>query len=164
MPEKPMYLPDDTAASEAAHHYYGANIKRMRREIGQNREFLAAQAAHAAMVASHCACKKRPRALFDNSGEFKNGAHYAMRQPLFSLGEYGSFSGRPDGQHSHVCIFALLDEQLLTHLQINVWLIPAHAVCDGYAKHGPYRVSCSFLLGHLASSVELYNTIHENDA
>jgi hypothetical protein len=79
MPEKPIYLPDDTAASEAAHHYYGANIKRMRRAIGQNREFLAAQAAHAAMVASHCACKKRPRALFDNSGEFKNGAHYAMR-------------------------------------------------------------------------------------
>ncbi|KAH4033741.1 hypothetical protein HBI24_115710 [Parastagonospora nodorum] len=42
--------------------------------------FLVAQAAHAAMVSSHCPCKKRPRELFDNSQRFMDGnqAYYAL--------------------------------------------------------------------------------------
>jgi hypothetical protein len=70
------------------------HTKRERREIGQDNQFLAAQAAHASMVASHSRYGKRSRELFDDSREFVGGVHYAIghSHPLHPISITKSFA------------------------------------------------------------------------
>jgi hypothetical protein len=91
--EELLHPSNNLTAAQAGHSYYGVHTKRERREIGQDNQFLAAQAAHASMVASHSRYSKRSRELFDDSREFVGGVHYAIGA-TFELGTWAEMVRR----------------------------------------------------------------------
>jgi hypothetical protein len=74
-----VVYPDIVTPKDTAVHQATAEL---REEYARAGQFLQAQSAHAALVASYCHCKKRSTELFDTSQHFTadGGAHYALRE------------------------------------------------------------------------------------